>query len=706
MKDSKIWKVSDFWNALLSTNAEIEPYGDMQGVILQEVFVEGVLPSYRKDLKIKYHEKLFEMKKEGKSVVEDAWLLGMAEALEEATPKYTPKPEYTPRVNALTTSDGVPAFALVDPLSSEGRQWLMVHGRCFTCRKYGHMRQECPEGAQDHEKKQVRSSAPNPPRSAVTGGGVKWGRSRNVIPKRSRLPASQTYENLSVGKVVTEDKDSTVKWEIEDVSEDEPRGYVNESPADGSLIERVSESLADDSLIQREGELSTLSEELDISPMMKYSAPRDRKLFQCYVGADINDSEPAILLQDSGSCVNIMSLKMAKRARVKITACKSRRAKGVDGKVFQVDKECWAYFRCGKLRKRILFAIADIEDDVILGVPFLKIITVEYQEWDKKQIMVFRTKDGRRHSWYGKGYADESRRANMPIIAMCSIDSIDWENDEVYAINIMDMHDVGDGEAIQTRIDDGITINTMGFESEPTISLVGSSAPELVSKEESQKDFFVGLNDERLEKLLRRYLDTVMSDPPGLDGIPKRKEDMVIELKPGATVKDRPMRRFTNSEDVEVKSKVHELLGKSFVRPSCSPFGANLLFIKKKDGTNRMAVDYRAVNMATVKDRTPLPSHTDMRSQISGSKFLSKVDIRDAFHMIRIRDEDCHKTAFKTKYGLFEFTVCPFGLSNSPATFMRMMNRVFRDLVGECVLFHVDDILIYSETVRRTSNTS
>jgi hypothetical protein len=111
-----------------------------------------------------------------------------------------------------------------------------------------------------------------------------------------------------------------------------------------------------------------------------------------------------------------------------------------------------------------------------------------------------------------------------------------------------------------------------------------------------------------------------------------------------------------------------------------------------------MAIDFRAVNEATVKDKTPLPSHTDMRSQIRGSKFLSKVDIRDAFHMIRIRDEDCHKTAFKTKYGLYEYTVCPFGLSNSPATFMRMMNRIFRDLMGECVLFHVDDILIYSET--------
>jgi hypothetical protein len=89
-----------------------------------------------------------------------------------------------------------------------------------------------------------------------------------------------------------------------------------------------------------------------------------------------------------------------------------------------------------------------------------------------------------------------------------------------------------------------------------------------------------------------------------------------------------------------------------------------------------MAIDFRAVNEVTVKDKTPLPSHTDMRSQIRGSKFLSKLDIRDAFHMIRIRDEDCHKTAFKTKYGLYEYTLCPFGLSNSPATFMRMMNQI------------------------------
>jgi hypothetical protein len=160
----------------------------------------------------------------------------------------------------------------------------------------------------------------------------------------------------------------------------------------------------------------------------------------------------------------------------------------------------------------------------------------------------------------------------VPIIAMCSREDIDWENDDVYAINVRDMMDEEDGFDMPTRIDDGLTINTMSFESEPRISMIKDDKKAALSSEETQKDFFKGLKDERLEALLRKYIDTVMSEPPGLAGIPKRPEDMAIDLKPGAVVKDRPMRRFTNSEDIEVNSKVTELMGKEFVRPSSSPF--------------------------------------------------------------------------------------------------------------------------------------
>ena len=131
-----------------------------------------------------------------------------------------------------------------------------------------------------------------------------------------------------------------------------------------------------------------------------------------------------------------------------------------------------------------------------------------------------------------------------------------------------------------------------------------------------------------------------------------------------------------------------DLLDRGFIRPSKSPLGACVLFAKKKDGGLRMCIDYRSLNEITVKDQTPLPSHVDLRDQIVGSKFLTKLDICDAFHMVRIDSSDCYKTAFKTKYGLFEYTVCPFGLTNSPATFLRMMNRSFSDYNGRFMIFY------------------
>ena len=119
--------------------------------------------------------------------------------------------------------------------------------------------------------------------------------------------------------------------------------------------------------------------------------------------------------------------------------------------------------------------------------------------------------------------------------------------------------------------------------------------------------------------------------------------------------------------------------------------------IEKKDGGYQICIDYRGVNSITQADATPLPSHVQIRKVLQGSKYFSKIDIRDAFHQIRIDEGSIHKTAFQTRYGLFEFIVSAFGLKNSPAVFMKFMNAKFFDLVDSIVIFYMDDIIIFSK---------
>jgi hypothetical protein len=129
-----------------------------------------------------------------------------------------------------------------------------------------------------------------------------------------------------------------------------------------------------------------------------------------------------------------------------------------------------------------------------------------------------------------------------------------------------------------------------------------------------------------------------------------------------------------------------------------SPYGAPILFVKKKDGSQRMVIDYRGLNKITVKNKYPLPRIDELFDQIAGATIFSRLDLMSGYHQLLIDPQDTHKTAFRTRYGLYEFKVLPFGLTNAPATFMRLMNDVFRPLLDVCVLVYLDDILVYSKT--------
>ena len=158
---------------------------------------------------------------------------------------------------------------------------------------------------------------------------------------------------------------------------------------------------------------------------------------------------------------------------------------------------------------------------------------------------------------------------------------------------------------------------------------------------------------------------------------PHREIEFAIDVVPGSTPASITLYRMAPVELKELKLQLQELLEKGFIRPSISPWGAPVLFVKKKDGTLRLCVDYRQLNKMTVKNKYPLPKIYDLFDQLKGESVFLKIDLRFGYHQLRIKDVDVHKTTFRTRYGHYEFLVMPFGLTNAPTTFMDLMNRVF-----------------------------
>ncbi|GJV81639.1 putative reverse transcriptase domain-containing protein [Tanacetum coccineum] len=204
--------------------------------------------------------------------------------------------------------------------------------------------------------------------------------------------------------------------------------------------------------------------------------------------------------------------------------------------------------------------------------------------------------------------------------------------------------------------------------------------------------------EKRLEDVpvVQEFPEVFPEDLPGIP--PTRQVEFQIDLVPGATPVARAPYRLAPSEMKELAEQLQELTDKGFIRPSSSPWGASVLFVKKKDGSFRMCIDYRELNKLTVKNRYPLPRIDDLFDQLQGSSIYSKIDLRSGYHQLRVREEDIPKTAFRTRYGHYEFQVMSFGLTNAPAVFMDLMNRVCKPYLDKFVIVFIDDILIYSKS--------
>jgi hypothetical protein len=191
------------------------------------------------------------------------------------------------------------------------------------------------------------------------------------------------------------------------------------------------------------------------------------------------------------------------------------------------------------------------------------------------------------------------------------------------------------------------------------------------------------------------YPDVFPDELPGMP--PDRDIEFAIELQPGtAPISKRPY-RMPPAELAELKKQLQDLLDKGFIRPSTSPWGCPALFVKKKDENLRLCVDYRPLNAVTIKNKYPLPRIDVLFDQLVGAKVFSKIDLRSGYHQIKIRANDIPKTDFSTRYGLYEYLVMSFGLTNALTSFMYLMNSVFMPELDKFVVVFIDDILVYSK---------
>ncbi len=237
-----------------------------------------------------------------------------------------------------------------------------------------------------------------------------------------------------------------------------------------------------------------------------------------------------------------------------------------------------------------------------------------------------------------------------------------------------------------------------------TASVIGRKAMKRLLKQNTDHELTIAfvncqsgeVTNTEEHPLLREFQDVFSEHLP--TGLPPQREIVhQIETFPGAEPPFRSTYRLAQPELQELRRQLDELLAQGKIQPSISPYGAPVIFIKKKDGSLRMCVDYRLLNNQTVKNRLALPRIDELLDRLHSAKVFSKLDLTSGYHQIAIRTEDIPKTAFRTRYGHYEYKVLPFGLTNAPATFQRLMNDIFQDVVDDFVVVYLDDILVYSE---------
>jgi hypothetical protein len=385
------------------------------------------------------------------------------------------------------------------------------------------------------------------------------------------------------------------------------------------------------------------------------------------------------ILVDTGSTANIIGSVLVAKLKATQETCEDVEVEyGNHTKSKSTSTVMLKISLKGGYTKRIRFLVGDIGMDVILGVPWLKTVTIRELDWNSG-IFDFREREsGKRYflqpTWMNANEPDNSAASKMP------------QKRKIQVIRFTEIQRSLKSAPIVARIDMKELLREV-------VCNAASMNKENERDSELNKEIEM-IKDPRLSKLLGKFKEQ-FRDPLGLPI--DRIETMQIKLIPNAAPpRKRGVAKLSIEELSILKEKIRELLQKGFIRPSTSQYGSSILFIKKSDGTMRLCVDYRGLNEVTVKDLSPIPNVSEIRGQLVNAKVFSKFDLRDGYYNVRITPEDIHKTAFVCRYGHYEFTVVPFGLTNAPAIFCAMMNRILAPYLDVFAICYLDDVIVYS----------
>jgi hypothetical protein len=398
-------------------------------------------------------------------------------------------------------------------------------------------------------------------------------------------------------------------------------------------------------------------EDITVAPYIKPNDPMCRLL---QVNAKLLGRKVVILI-DSGSQCDFVSSRFVRHASARTLKAPDVVSVNVaDGRPQFCDRLLPnAAMLCNGYKEQLQLRVANIEHDVILGKPWLARMnpSIDYA----RNIVQFRFDDKDIH-WT----ATLTHRLTQPLLSAMQVKRALRAHAEMHVILLR----LSDNNELAVADSTG---NCIGLN---TIATAESNS----ALDQLRSDF---------EEVFPDQLPACLP--------PRRDIDHKIDLVPGATPQSRPVYRLSPIELQELKKQLDELLEAGYIRPSKSPYGAPAIFVKKKDGTMRMCLDYRALNKITIKNRYPLPRIEELFDQVQGAKVFSKIDLRSAYHQVRIAEEDIFKTAFNTRYGHYEWLVLSFGLTNAPSTYQNLVNNVFKELLDVCVIVYLDDILVYSK---------
>jgi hypothetical protein len=374
------------------------------------------------------------------------------------------------------------------------------------------------------------------------------------------------------------------------------------------------------------------------------------------------------LLIDSGSTGNYISTQVCTAHRLRVVEDPTPdQLTMADGTKKQTEGKVQVLIKCGGYQGIVKAKVfPGLQKPMILGIPWL-MKENPHINWTTGAVVV--KKDG---EWIQLPLAQRKGSTANASVAMVSAKQMS---------NMLRRKEV-------TRAFVGYVRKA---EEEKTESETEVALSDLNSTQLQRKDL-----PESVKAVLKEFEDVFPTDLP-IGKPPVRKgHEFKIELEDDVPPVHRPLYKLSPLELQEARKQIEYLLEHEFIRPSDSPYGAPVLFAPKKDGGLRFCIDYRWLNKKTVRNQYPLPLPEEMFDRLGGAKVFSKIDLKSGYWQIPVREGDIQKTAFKTRWGLYEYFVMPFGVTNAPAQFMYMMNDLLGDFLDRFVLVFLDDILIYS----------